>query len=118
MSRSRRLKFMRISIVSGIILLFTVLLLAQSESPKEVFEKIRKAYNKQDMEMYKKYITKGSVEMIEQMLQGGWGYKMPEDAIFISESEEDGRVIIKCKELDKDGNKKGDTMNSATPQTV
>lgn len=92
-------------IVSAI-LCSTNILLAQGLSPRATFDKLKEACNKKDIEMYKEYITKGSVEMIGQMLKAGWRYEMTRDLVFVNESEDKEKTIIKCIEVDADENKK------------
>ena len=76
----------------------------QNLSLRETFDKIKEAYNKRDIEMYKKYITKDSVELIEQMMGAGWSYDMSTDVTFINESKDDEMTMVRCMEMDRDGN--------------
>ncbi len=102
-------RIVRVAIIAltvSTILCSTKSLLAEDLSPVSTFNKLKEAYNKKDMEMHKEYITKKSVEMIEQMIEAGWGYEMPQDIMFVSESKDKEKIIIKCTEIDRDGNKK------------
>ena len=94
------------ALIVSAILCSTNILLAQDLSPRATFDKLKEAYNKKDIEMYKEYITKGSVEMIGQMLKAGWRYEMTRDLVFVNESEDKEKTIIKCIEIDADENKK------------
>ncbi len=103
----RRIKLIvAIALTLSMMLCSATTLLAQNPSLRSTFDQLKEAYNKKDIGMYKEYITKKSVEMIEQMIEAGWGYEMPQDIMFVSESKDKEKTIIECIEIDKDGNKK------------